>query len=521
MKKLLLLMSLLLFLVNCNNKQAEGKNYILVEGGTFSMGDSSGEDDEDARPVSKVTLDSFYINKYEVTQKEFKELMGYNPSYFVEDNNPVERVSWFEAVIYANKLSEKEGLAPYYYIENIVEDRGKITYASISISGGKGYRLPTEAEWEYAARGGNATKDYTFSGSNNINEVAWHNENKTSPVGSKLPNELGLYDMSGNVMEWCGDWYGTYNMLDKKNPMGLSDGTFLVLRGGSWNNEENYLMVSHRYANYPDSFNENTGFRLVRSYSEAAVGEYQQAEEPQKEEYQEANILDEKYQKYVNDFKRILKLRDKKKLAEIIRYPLIRDYPVPEIKNAKDFVERYDQIFDDALINKILDSSTETDWIFHGWRGIYFADGLVWIDEEGYVTFINYSTKNEKIYKQALLDKSKNELPEALQNFKAPILDMETKEFYIRVDEMNDGSFRCCLWLLGEEMSEEPNIIMENGVVTYEGNGGNHFYSFKDNKSEYNIYVNYMRSSQEPPAILEIIDEDKTIRNQKAFIFNN
>lgn len=229
---------------------------VYVEGGTFQMGSNSGDSDE--KPVHSVTVSSFYIGKYEVTQKQWTEVMGSNPADFKGDNRPVESISWYQAVEFCNKLSQKEGLTPAYTIN------GRNVTCNWNANG---YRLPTEAEWEFAARGGNKSKGFTYAGSNNIDEVAWYDSNsgsKTQAVGTKKANELGLYDMSGNVWEWCWDWYGSYSSGAKTNPRGPS-GSYRVLRGGSWYSSALYCRSAFRDGGGPDDGHDNSGFRLLRS----------------------------------------------------------------------------------------------------------------------------------------------------------------------------------------------------------------------------------------------------------------
>lgn len=208
---------------------------VWVEGGTFQMGSNSGESDE--KPVHTVTVSGFFMDKYEVTQAEYQRVMGTNPSYFEHcPDCPVDNVTWYEAVEYAKKV---------------------------------GKRLPTEAEWEYAARGGNQSRGYQYAGSDNLDAVGWYDGNsgeKTHPVGQKKPNELGLYDMSGNVWEWCADWYDEnyYAKSPTINPQGPSSGSIRVLRGGSGGNLDYFCRVSVR--NWvPDSCDLiGGGFRCVR-----------------------------------------------------------------------------------------------------------------------------------------------------------------------------------------------------------------------------------------------------------------
>jgi formylglycine-generating enzyme required for sulfatase activity len=235
---------------------------VLVEGGTFRMGSASGEDNE--KPVHGVTVGSFFMGKTEVTQKEWTEVMGSSPSYFRGDTLPVEQVSWYEAVEYCNKLSVREGLVPAY--------RGSGDDITCDFNA-SGFRLPTEAEWDYAARGGNRDAiPYEYSGGNNLDEVAWYwgnSKRRTHPVGTKQPNGLGLYDMSGNVWEWCWDWFGSYRGGNQMNPTGFPGpgfpGAYRVYRGGSWIFIAPGARCAYRNYHTPSGRGDFLGFRVVRS----------------------------------------------------------------------------------------------------------------------------------------------------------------------------------------------------------------------------------------------------------------
>ena len=219
-------------------------NMVKVEGGTFTMGATSEQGSDaydDEKPTHSVTLSSFYLCKYEVTQALWQAVMGENPSNFKGDNLPVEQVSWDDCQTFITRLN--------------------------SLTGRK-FRLPTEAEWEYAARGGNRSRGYKYSGSNTFSDVAWFDDNsgsKTHPVGSKSPNELGLYDMSGNVWEWCSDRYGTYSSTSQTNPTGPSSGSYRVYRGGSWFNGTRFCRSSTRNYFTPDYRYGRLGLRLALS----------------------------------------------------------------------------------------------------------------------------------------------------------------------------------------------------------------------------------------------------------------
>jgi len=220
---------------------------IAVEGGTFTMGctQSNASDCwEIERPAHQVTLSSYKIGKYPVTQKEWIIIMGSNPSYFSGDDLPVEQVSWDDAQEFITKLNT-------------------ITK--------KKYRLCTEAEWEYAAWGGNKSNGYKYSGSNLITDVGWflsNSNNTPHPVGSKKPNELGIYDMSGNVWELCSDWFEKYTKDNQIDPQGPSEGSYRVRRGGSWYNNALDCRTTFR-TDVTESFRRyNMGFRVAHSISE-------------------------------------------------------------------------------------------------------------------------------------------------------------------------------------------------------------------------------------------------------------
>ena len=217
---------------------------VRVEAGTFTMGATAEMKNpyDDEKPTHRVYLtNDYYIGKYEVTQALWKAVMGNNPSNFKGDNLPVEKVRWDDCQEFIIKLN-------------------RIT--------GKTFRLPTEAEWEYAARGGNKSRGYQYSGSNNLSDVAWYSGNSGSvshAVGTKQANELGIYDMSGNVWEWCQDWKGEYSSSSLVNPTGANSGSDRVYRGGSWSYIAQYCRSSFRL-NYPPDFrSHNLGFRLVLS----------------------------------------------------------------------------------------------------------------------------------------------------------------------------------------------------------------------------------------------------------------
>ena len=211
---------------------------IAVKGGTFQMGSDDGIDI--AKPVHQVTLSDYYIGETEVTQELWTAVMGSNHSYFTGNiQHPVENLWWDDCQTFISRLNELTGAT---------------------------FRLPTEAQWEYAARGGNKSKGYTYSGSNVIDDVAWYLDNSSStthPVKTKAPNELGIYDMTGNVLEWCSDWYGSYSFAAQTDPTGPSTGSIRVNRGGSFNYDATYCSVANRISYPPAGIYGNLGLRLA------------------------------------------------------------------------------------------------------------------------------------------------------------------------------------------------------------------------------------------------------------------
>lgn len=217
---------------------------VYVKGGNFWMGTSSNKNDvdKDERPAHEVTLNDFYIGQTEVTQELWEAVIGSSSRKVVGHNLPMTYISWDDCQVFVERLNQLTG---------------------------RSFRLPTEAEWEYAARGGQASKGYVYAGSDNVGDVAWCREylgdDRIHPVGKKNPNELGIYDMSGNVWEWCQDRYNAayYKSSPKNNPTGAASGSYRVYRGGGWNNTDSYLRVVNRNYGKPSYTFSAIGMRLV------------------------------------------------------------------------------------------------------------------------------------------------------------------------------------------------------------------------------------------------------------------
>ena len=270
-------------------------NMVYMEGGLFTMGSPSSEQGRHRdESLHRVTVNAFYIGKYQVTQAEYEAVMGTNPSYFKGASLPVENVTWYNAAEYCNKLSQMEGLTPAYTIDkgrkdaNNKNDNDDVKWIVTRNPDANGYRLPTEAEWEYACRAGTTTRFWSGNDEASLADKAnvadlsakekypewteWASSGvnirdgyaETSPVGVFAPNQWGLYDMHGNVWEWCWDWYGEYRGGAQVNPTGAVSGSYRVLRGGSWFNLAADVRSAFRNSYNPSDKYINIGFRLVR-----------------------------------------------------------------------------------------------------------------------------------------------------------------------------------------------------------------------------------------------------------------
>ena len=291
MKKTIFITFILGVLLCATFYAAPTEKLALVKSGDFLMGNTrnDGEGRNDEKPVHTVRLSyDYYIGKYEVTFDEYdaycdatgeskpddrrlewdtKEKKGKWGENMGRGNKPVIQVSWNDAISYCNWLSEKEGLAKAYNrYGTLLDKNGRQT---TDITQVEGYRLPTEAEWEYAARGGHKSRsDYKYAGSNSSSSVAWYYSNsnsKTHEVGQKTPNELGLYDMSGSVYEWCHDGYVSYTSTTKTNPIGPNSASYRVIRGGSWHFDAAKCRVACRSYHNPGNSLRSLGFRIART----------------------------------------------------------------------------------------------------------------------------------------------------------------------------------------------------------------------------------------------------------------
>jgi len=257
---------------------------VLVAGGSFLMGSTTGDDNE--APVHSVTVGSFHMDRTEITYEQWTEVytwgrlhgytdicLGHNGYGGSGSNQPITKVTWYDVVMWCNARSEKDGFEPVYYTDNTLvtvyrSDRIDLNTDAVKWTA-NGYRLPTEAEWEFAARGGTKSNGYTYSGSNTLDSVAWYYPNSdcvSHTVATKSANELGIYDMSGNVGEWCWDWYGAYTSVSQSDPKGATTGSSRVYRGSLFDDLDDYSSrVAFRPGTNPFNAYNELGFRCAQN----------------------------------------------------------------------------------------------------------------------------------------------------------------------------------------------------------------------------------------------------------------
>jgi len=225
------------------------------------------------------------------------------------------------------------------------------------------------------------------------------------------------------------------------------------------------------------------------------------------------------YQKVVSDFIACVKQQDKVELSKKIVFPFKREYPLPPIKNKQEFLNRYNEVFDDTLVKMITSSAPDKDWSKMGWRGIMLRHGQLWLNEEGKLIAVNYQSAVERKKRTLLVEKERSMVHSSLKEFKRPVCLLETGKFRIRIDEMGDGHYRYASWGLKNKQSDKPDLIIENGEYIPEGTGGNHRYEFKTNGYVYNCSVTVLGAEfDSPPAELIIYKGEKEILSQPATI---
>ena len=239
-----------------------GITFASIPAGSFQMGDETGDLWSGCRPVHSVTVSGFEMSVYEITQGQYKSVTGTSPSdngHGVGDNYPVNMVSWWDAIKYCNALSVKSRYQPCYN-----ESTGDCDFSK------NGFRLPTEAEWEYACRAGSRTRYNLGDVISDLDRAGWYENNSgytSHPAGQKTPNAWGLYDMHGNVWEWCNDWYENYSSASQSNPTGAQTGSSRMIRGGNWSSSAHDCRSARRFSHYPDNGDYIIGFRVVRRAS--------------------------------------------------------------------------------------------------------------------------------------------------------------------------------------------------------------------------------------------------------------
>lgn len=216
----------------------------------------------------------------------------------------------------------------------------------------------------------------------------------------------------------------------------------------------------------------------------------------------------------VKRFISVVKTRNPEKIAQTVYYPLNREVPIPPVKTPAELIKRFDEVFDAKLLDAISRSDPGRDWSEMGWRGIMFRDGQLWLDEDGRITTINYQSQQEKQLRTQLIRQDKSKLFSGLRQFQAPVLEWKTAKFHIRIDQLDDSSYRYAAWSIGKSTREKPDLVIRHGELKWDGNGGNHYYDFQNGEYLYRCYVNVIGTDTTPPGELEVSRNNKVILSQ-------
>ena len=224
--------------------------------------------------------------------------------------------------------------------------------------------------------------------------------------------------------------------------------------------------------------------------------------------------LEKKYHESVLPVIAAFKTQDKTAIAAHIRYPLKRQYPLPDIKNEAEFIKRFDEVFDDELVAVIASSNINTDWEKVGWRGIMLYNGVLWVDTDGKIITVNTQNVKEQAFAERLIEHDKQSLHSSVNTFKKLILNWKTANYHIRVDDLDDGNYRYAVWSIDKKISEKPDMILLNGDITFEGSGGNHHYTFKNGRYSYVLQVTIIGCDTSPPGWLEVYKDEQRVLSE-------
>ena len=226
--------------------------------------------------------------------------------------------------------------------------------------------------------------------------------------------------------------------------------------------------------------------------------------------------FEQKYHESVLPVIAAFKTQDKTAIAAHIRYPLKRQYPLPDIKNEAEFINRFDEVFDDELVAVIGSSHINTDWDKVGWRGIMLNNGVMWVNTDGKIIGINSHTAKEQAFAKRLIEQDKQSLHSSINTFEEPVLDWKTASYHIRVDDLGDRNYRYVVWSSDKRPKDKPDMVLSNGDITFEGSGGNHHYTFKNGRYSYILHVTIIGCDTSPPGWLEVYKDDEQLLKERV-----